>query len=70
MGAERGGAPLEAGADALELNIYDVPVDISVSGQEIEQRYLTVLSAVRNQEARVKRPRSIEPAQYSKPMPG
>jgi len=35
------------GADALELNLYDVPVDISVSGQEIEQRYLNVLSAVR-----------------------
>jgi dihydroorotate dehydrogenase (fumarate) len=37
----------EAGADALELNIYDVPVDLSVSGQDLEQRYLTVLSAVR-----------------------
>jgi dihydroorotate dehydrogenase (fumarate) len=35
------------GADALELNLYDVPVDLSVSGQDIEQRYLTVLSAVR-----------------------
>ena len=28
----------QAGADALELNIYDVPVDISVSGREIEQQ--------------------------------
>ena len=37
----------QAGADALELNIYDVPVDISVAGREIEQRYLDVLTAVR-----------------------
>ena len=38
----------EAGADALELNIYHVPVDISASGQQIEQGYLDVLRAVRN----------------------
>ena len=37
----------QAGADALELNIYDVPVDISVAGRDIEQRYLDVLTAVR-----------------------
>ena len=37
----------EAGADALELNIYDVPVDLSMSGPDVEQRYLAVLSAVR-----------------------
>lgn len=37
----------EAGADALELNIYDMPVDIARSGQAIEERYLDVLGAVR-----------------------
>ena len=37
----------QAGADALELNIYDVPVDISASGREIEQQYVDVLVAVR-----------------------
>lgn len=37
----------QAGAEALELNIYDVPVDISVAGCETEQRYLDVLTAVR-----------------------
>jgi dihydroorotate dehydrogenase (fumarate) len=37
----------QAGADALELNIYDVPADISVSGRDIERRYLDVLKAVR-----------------------
>lgn len=38
-----------AGADALELNIYYVPVDITQSGEEIEARYLHVLEAVRKQ---------------------
>jgi len=37
----------EAGAAAIELNIYHVPVDIQVSGQQIEQSYLDVLAAVR-----------------------
>lgn len=37
----------EAGADALELNIYFVPVDIEESGTAVEQRYLDVLGAVR-----------------------
>ena len=37
----------EAGADALELNIYYVPVDIALSSTAVEQRYLDVLAAVR-----------------------
>ncbi|HEY0201619.1 MAG TPA: dihydroorotate dehydrogenase-like protein [Burkholderiaceae bacterium] len=37
----------EAGADALELNIYHVPVDLAQSGAATEQRYLDVLAAVR-----------------------
>jgi dihydroorotate dehydrogenase (fumarate) len=37
----------QAGADALELNIYHVPVDIEESGGAIEQRYLDVLAQVR-----------------------
>lgn len=37
----------KAGADALELNIYHVPVDITQSGAETEARYLEVLQAVR-----------------------
>ena len=36
----------EAGADALELNIYLVPTDPTVSGQAIEERYLDLVSAV------------------------
>lgn len=37
----------EAGADALELNIYFVPSDPSISGEQIEQRYLQLVRAVR-----------------------
>jgi dihydroorotate dehydrogenase (fumarate) len=37
----------EAGADALELNIYYLPTNIEISGQEVERLYLEILSAVR-----------------------
>ncbi|ACO77894.1 Dihydroorotate dehydrogenase [Azotobacter vinelandii CA] len=37
----------EAGADALELNLYFVPVDPLEPGTAVEQRYLEVLAAVR-----------------------
>ncbi len=37
----------QAGADALELNIYDIPTDIHISGAEVEQEYLDILQAVR-----------------------
>lgn len=36
-----------AGADALEINVYHVPVDPAQSGAEVEQLYLDVLAAVR-----------------------
>ena len=36
-----------AGAAALELNIYLVPADISISGPDIEKRYLDIVRAVR-----------------------
>jgi dihydroorotate dehydrogenase (fumarate) len=36
-----------AGADALELNIYFVPTDLQVSGEEIENGYLDIVRAVR-----------------------
>jgi len=38
-----------AGADALELNIYQVAADIDVSGSEIEQRYVELLTQLRQQ---------------------
>lgn len=37
----------QAGADALELNLYAIPTDLDETGAEIEQRYLEVVRAVR-----------------------
>ncbi|MEA5535657.1 dihydroorotate dehydrogenase-like protein [Crocosphaera sp. XPORK-15E] len=37
----------QAGADALELNIYYVPTDLDIPGGEIEQNYLDILRAVK-----------------------
>jgi dihydroorotate dehydrogenase (fumarate) len=37
----------EAGADALELNIYYIPTNTELSGIEVEKLYLDILSAVR-----------------------
>jgi dihydroorotate dehydrogenase (fumarate) len=37
----------EAGASAIELNVFFIPADLSLSGQAVEQRYLNVLQAVR-----------------------
>ncbi len=37
----------EAGASAIELNIYFIPSDLALSGREVEQRYLDVLKAVK-----------------------
>ena len=37
----------EAGADALELNIYYLPTSTEISGVEIEMLYLDILEAVR-----------------------
>ena len=38
----------QAGAAALELNIYYIPTDPEVSGEEIERRYLEVLKQVKS----------------------
>lgn len=39
---------VQAGADALELNVYYVPTDPGMSGQDVENRYLSVLKAVKS----------------------
>ncbi len=39
----------QAGADALELNIYLVPTEPGESSQRIEQRYVNIVQAVRQQ---------------------
>ena len=37
----------EAGADALELNVYYLPTNTEITGMEVESLYLDILSAVR-----------------------
>jgi dihydroorotate dehydrogenase (fumarate) len=37
----------EAGADALEINVYYIPTDPEMTGTDVEDRYLEVLDAVR-----------------------
>lgn len=37
----------QAGADAIELNVYYIPTDSRLSSQDVEDRYLEVLHAVR-----------------------
>ena len=39
----------QAGADALELNIYQIPTDAGVSAEKIEQSYLDILKAVKSE---------------------
>jgi dihydroorotate dehydrogenase (fumarate) len=36
----------EAGADAIELNVYFIPADLAMSGHDVEQRYIDVLKSV------------------------
>jgi dihydroorotate dehydrogenase (fumarate) len=38
----------QAGADALELNIYYVPTDMELTGEAVEQTYLDILKAVKS----------------------
>ncbi len=38
----------QAGADAIELNIYYIPTDITILGTEVEQMYLDVVTDVKN----------------------
>jgi dihydroorotate dehydrogenase (fumarate) len=38
----------QAGATSLELNVYLIPTDTSLTGRDVEQRYLEILRAVRN----------------------
>jgi dihydroorotate dehydrogenase (fumarate) len=47
----------EAGADALELNIYYIPTDLNMTSDNVEMRYLEIVSAVRET---VKLPLSVK----------
>jgi len=37
----------QAGADALELNIYWIPADMNLSGAQVEQTYMDIIKAVK-----------------------
>lgn len=37
----------EAGANAIELNIYFVPTDLALTGQQVEDRYAGIVASVR-----------------------
>src|SRR6516162_8654428 len=39
----------QAGADALELNIYYIPTDLNLTGAEVEQTYFDILQAVKSE---------------------
>ena len=39
----------QAGADALELNIYYIPTDMNLTSAQVEQNYLDILKAVKSQ---------------------
>ncbi|HET9369281.1 MAG TPA: dihydroorotate dehydrogenase-like protein [Vicinamibacterales bacterium] len=56
----------QAGASAIELNVYSIPVDLTVSGAEIERRTLEI---VREVVATVRIPVSIKLAPYFSSMP-
>jgi dihydroorotate dehydrogenase (fumarate) len=37
----------DAGADAIELNIYSIPSDLDMTGEQVETNYLNIVKAVR-----------------------
>jgi dihydroorotate dehydrogenase (fumarate) len=55
-----------AGADALELNIYAIPTDASVTGAEVERTYIDILRAVR---AAVTIPLAVKLSPFFSSMP-
>jgi dihydroorotate dehydrogenase (fumarate) len=56
----------QAGAAAIELNVYSVPIDFAVSGAEVERRTIEI---VRQVAATVKVPVAIKLAPYFSSMP-
>jgi dihydroorotate dehydrogenase (fumarate) len=56
----------QAGAAAIELNIYSVPIDLAVSGAEIERRTLEIVREVR---ATVSIPIAIKLVPYFSSLP-
>jgi dihydroorotate dehydrogenase (fumarate) len=38
----------DAGADAIELNIYNIPTDINLTGEQVENNYLEIVRSVKS----------------------
>ena len=55
----------QAGADALELNIYHIAVDPDVTGDQVEQRYVELVQAVKQE---VKIPVAVKLGPYFSSM--
>ncbi len=51
----------EAGADALELNIYYIPSNLEMTGQQVEQEYVDILQQVKE---RVRIPVAVKLSPY------
>ena len=56
----------QAGADALELNIYYLPADVSLSSAELEEVYITLLHDIRCQ---VRIPIAVKLSQFFTALP-
>jgi dihydroorotate dehydrogenase (fumarate) len=56
----------QAGADALELNIYSVPTDVDRSGAELEENYVQLVRDVR---ARVRLPIALKLSPFFTSLP-
>ena len=56
----------EAGADALELNLYYLPTDVNLTSTQIEDNYLTLVNDIR---AEVKIPLAVKLAPFFTALP-
>ena len=56
----------QAGADALELNVYYIPTDVNLSSQELEQSYVDLVKDVR---AQVRIPLAVKLSPYFTALP-
>ena len=56
----------DAGADALELNVYFIPTDPAMSGEDVERTYVDVLRAVRS---RVRIPVAVKIGPFFSSLP-
>ncbi len=39
----------QAGADALELNIYNIPTDMEMTGEQLENKYIDILKSIKSE---------------------